>query len=114
MLLLKTNWHQRLSIKIWINDEIAFQRRRKRRAFFQEIAYGLYQFQDMFKVDLKPGANKILIKRPSMNDECFFPLRPINKQDTKVKNLLFSLELFAPEVKMTKWLCTEPFRYIIG
>ncbi len=96
-------------IKIWRNDQVVFQQSDRRKFIFKEIAYGLFVFQDTFKLELLSGANKILVKNESGKDEWRFLLRPLTPADQEVNSVTFSVAPFAPEINSSKWLCMGVF-----
>lgn len=98
-------------VKIWINDQLLFQRAESRPATLTEIAYDRFVFQDTFNVKLREGTNKIVVKVASDRDEWIFFLRPMMPDGEEDKSVSFSLKPFAPEIRSTDWLCIGPFPY---
>ena len=70
-----------LPIMIKINNKIVYEQNKTKDFYFREKAYGMYDFQDTFKVNVEKGQKEIFIKALCDNNSKIY-LREITKNES--------------------------------
>lgn len=98
-------------MKLWVNQQSVFQRSGNGHAEVTEIAYGMVIFEDTISIQLKEGANEVLVKSASRPEEWVVLLRPMTEDGMPEPSVRFTLvlELRADGNGTSAWLHIGPF-----
>lgn len=97
------------SASIWVNDQLIFTGREKSGYKFREYTYDRFYFDEVLKIPLRPGSNKIIVKVESESNEWLFMLRPVNELGDEEPSISFGIKEFTPLIDDHKWLVLGPF-----
>ena len=94
---------------IWINDQLFYTGIKKTGYHFREYTYDRFYFDEILKIPLRQGNNKIMVKAGSDSDTWLFILRPVNELGDEEPLVRFGLEEFTPSLNGHAWLVIGPF-----
>lgn len=97
------------SASIWINDQLIFTGGKKTNYQFREYTYDRFYFDEVLKIPLIKGNNKIMVKTESESNDWLFMLRPENELGDEERSVRFGLKEFTSSVDGHKWLLLGPF-----
>ena len=71
-------------VTIYVNGKIVFEKKQSTAFQFHEVAYSIFEFNDIFLINLKKGANKIVVKS-SLKNHPFIYLREMTGAEEPAK-----------------------------
>jgi len=94
-------------VKIWINNKLVYSTKTTSYPWFKEIAYGIFEFPEYFRVFLNKGNNSILVKSQYTNNlKTYFCA--VKENGYENPEIVYSVESVIPG-STQEWIFTGPF-----
>lgn len=97
-------------IKIWINNQLTFERTDDFNKDYRIVAYDFFDFPYHADISLKKGTNSCLVKLVSNDSEWIFNMTAINNEGELFRPVTYSLKPTLEDEINSQWLITGPFK----